>query len=83
HTNDAPSAITRLLDLGVPPYLINATVLGVLAQRLVRTLCPHCKRPDEQFSKDTLDQAIQPWRMNGQFRPYKPVGCIECRMTGF
>lgn len=83
HTNDAPSAITRLLDLGVPPYLINATVLGVLAQRLVRTLCPHCKRTDEQFSKDTLDQAIQPWRMNGQFRPYKPVGCIECRMTGF
>ena len=43
HTNDAPSAITRLLDLGVPPYLLNATLLGVMAQRLVRTLCPHCK----------------------------------------
>src|SRR5207302_886874 len=45
HTNDAPTAITRLLDLGVPPYLINSTVLGVMAQRLVRTLCPHCKKP--------------------------------------
>ncbi len=46
HTNDAPSAVTRLLDLGVPPYLIKATVLGVMAQRLVRTLCPHCKQPE-------------------------------------
>ena len=46
HTNDAPSAVTRLMELGVPLYLINATVLGVLAQRLVRTLCPHCKVPD-------------------------------------
>ncbi len=44
HTNDAPSAVTRLLDLGVPPYLLNATLLGVMAQRLVRTLCPHCKQ---------------------------------------
>ncbi len=44
HTNDAPSAITRLLDLGVPAYLINSTLLGVMAQRLVRTLCPHCKK---------------------------------------
>jgi general secretion pathway protein E len=47
HTNDAPSAITRLMELGVPPYLINATLLGVLAQRLVRTLCPQCKQPDD------------------------------------
>src|SRR5574343_2056554 len=45
HTNDAPSAITRLIDLGVPPYLLSATVLGVMAQRLVRTLCPQCKQP--------------------------------------
>ncbi|MFN3415807.1 MAG: GspE/PulE family protein [Caldimonas sp.] len=83
HTNDAASAITRLLDLGVPSYLISATVLGVLAQRLVRTLCPHCKQPDEDFSRDTLAAAIAPWRMSGAFRPYRPVGCIECRMTGF
>src|SRR5690606_109500 len=45
HTNDAPSTIARLLDLGVPSYLINATLLGVMAQRLVRPLCPHCKVP--------------------------------------
>ena len=83
HTNDATSAITRLQDLGVPSYLINATVLGVLAQRLVRTLCPHCKQPDESFTRETLADAIKPWRMTGGFRPYKPVGCIECRMTGF
>ncbi|WP_026330206.1 GspE/PulE family protein [Caldimonas manganoxidans] len=83
HTNDAASAITRLLDLGVPSYLIGATVLGVLAQRLVRTLCPHCKQPDADFSRDTLAAAIAPWRINGPLRPYRPVGCIECRMTGF
>ena len=47
HTNDAPSAITRLLDLGVPPYLLKSTLLGVMAQRLVRTLCPHCKEQHE------------------------------------
>ena len=47
HTNDAPSAVTRLLDLGVPHYLISSTVLGIMAQRLVRTLCPHCKKSDE------------------------------------
>jgi general secretion pathway protein E len=83
HTNDAAAAITRLLDLGVPSYLISATVLGVLAQRLVRTLCPHCKQPDEAFSRDTLAAAIAPWRMSGAFKPHRPVGCIECRMTGF
>ncbi|MCW7536397.1 GspE/PulE family protein [Aquabacterium sp. A7-Y] len=83
HTNDATSAVTRLLDLGVPAYLLNATLLGVLAQRLVRTLCPHCKQPDENFPRESLAEAIQPWRMSGGFRPCRPVGCIECRMTGF
>ena len=47
HTNDAPTAVTRLLDLGVPPYLLNSTLIGVMAQRLVRTLCPHCKQKVE------------------------------------
>ena len=83
HTNDAASAITRLTDLGVPPYLISATVIGVLAQRLVRTLCPACKQADEPVSGETLSESIKPWRLNGQFRPYKPVGCLDCRMTGF
>ena len=83
HTNDAPSAITRLMELGVPPYLINATVLGVLAQRLVRTLCEQCKAPDNDTSVDSLNEIIKPWKINGGYRPYQPVGCVDCRMTGF
>jgi len=83
HTNDSVSAITRLEDLGVPPYLISATVIGVLAQRLVRTLCVSCKQPDEETTRETLGELVKPWRMNGGVRPYKPVGCLECRMTGF
>ena len=83
HTNDAASAITRLADLGVPTYLINATVIGVLAQRLVRTLCPQCKQPDPSVTRETLNDMLKPWRMNGGVKPYKPVGCLECRNTGF
>jgi general secretion pathway protein E len=83
HTNDAASAITRLSDLGVPPYLIGATVIGVLAQRLVRTLCASCKQPDDVTTAETIDEVIKPWRINGKVKPYKPVGCLECRMTGY
>ena len=82
HTNDAPSAITRLMELGVPAYLINATVLGVLAQRLVRTLCKQCREADPDASRDALDEIIKPWKISG-WRPYRPVGCVDCRMTGF
>jgi general secretion pathway protein E len=83
HTNDAAAAITRLADLGVPPYLINATVIGVLAQRLARTLCAACKTRDDSTTREALDAVIKPWRLKGGVRPYKPVGCLECRMTGF
>jgi general secretion pathway protein E len=84
HTNDAAAAITRLADLGVPPYLISATVIGVLAQRLARTLCPACKQPDESpASMAALTQALLPWKLKGAPRIYKPVGCLECRMTGY
>ena len=83
HTNDAAAAITRLSDLGVPPYLIGATVIGVLAQRLARTLCTACKAPDESLTRERLDEVIDPWRLKGSVRPYRPVGCLECRMTGF
>ena len=83
HTNDAPSAVSRLLELGVPAYLINATLLGVLAQRLVRILCKQCKQRDDSASREALDEAIKPWQINGGYRPYKPVGCVDCRMTGF
>ena len=83
HTNDAASAITRLQDLGVPPYLIGATVIGVLAQRLVRTLCVSCKQIDPDTTREVLHEVIKPWRLTGEMRPYKPVGCLECRMTGY
>ncbi|KWT79201.1 Type II secretory pathway, ATPase PulE/Tfp pilus assembly pathway, ATPase PilB [Variovorax sp. WDL1] len=83
HTNDAPSAITRLMELGVPNYLINATMLGVLAQRLVRTLCPHCKAPDESVTREQLGAFVKPWQITGSVRAYKPVGCVDCRMTGY
>jgi general secretion pathway protein E len=83
HTNDAPSAVTRLMELGVPPYLINATLLGVLAQRLVRTLCRQCRQIDETANPEALAAMIRPWKLNGGYRAYKPVGCVDCRMTGF
>ena len=83
HTNDAPSAVSRLMELGVPPFLINATLLGVLAQRLVRTLCKHCRQPDENANRETLAEMVKPWKINGSYQPYKPVGCVDCRMTGF
>jgi general secretion pathway protein E len=82
HTNDAPSAITRLMELGIPPYLIRATVLGIMAQRLTRNLCPHCKvacEPDEHAWK-TL---TQPWRAPLPKEFYQPDGCLECRQTGY
>ncbi len=63
HTNDAPTAVTRLLDLGVPPYLLNSTLLGVMAQRLVRTLCPHCKEPGERARRrDRGASLTAPWQ---------------------
>lgn len=82
HTNDAPSSITRLVDLGVPSFLIQSAVLGVIAQRLVRTLCPHCKQPaePEQASWDAL---VHPWRSNKPRKIYRAAGCLECRNTGY
>ena len=83
HTNDAPSAVTRLMELGIPPYLINATLLGVLAQRLVRTLCVACKVRDEESTRETLAELTKPWNISGGYKPFKAVGCVDCRMTGY
>lgn len=82
HTNDAPSTVARLLDLGIPSYLINATLLGVMAQRLVRTLCPHCKE-ESQISADDWQQLVAPWKVNVPNKVFRPVGCLECRDTGY
>ena len=82
HTNDSPSAVTRLLDLGVPPYLIHSTILGVMAQRLVRTLCPHCREATE-IDAETWDMLISPWQAEKPQQMYIAKGCLECRMTGY
>ena len=83
HTNDAPSAVSRLMELGVPSYLINATLLGVLAQRLVRTLCSNCREKDDSAPREALTELVKPWQLNGGYRPFKPIGCVDCRLTGF
>ena len=82
HTNDAPSAITRLLELGVAPYLVRATVLGVMAQRLVRTLCPHCKTP-APVDQSGWQQLTAPWKVGTPKQPHQLEGCLECRNTGY
>src|SRR5882672_6259148 len=82
HTNDSPSAVTRLLDLGVPPYLIHSTILGIMAQRLVRTLCPHCREAAE-IDADTWNMLISPWQSEKPQQMYYAKGCLECRMTGY
>ncbi len=82
HTNDAPSAVTRLLEIGVPAYLVQATLIGVVAQRLVRTLCPHCK---EQGSLDAAawEALVRPWKVPPPAATFASVGCLECRRTGY
>ncbi len=82
HTNDAPSAVTRLLDLGVPHYLIQSTLTGVVAQRLVRTLCPHCKQATTQ-DPQAWTVLTHGWVIPVPPRVFAPVGCLECRNTGF
>ena len=85
HTNDAPSAITRMLYLGMPSYLLGATVLGVMAQRLVRVLCPSCKKASAPTPEDEAlwDRLVAPWKANRPAQFYHPVGCLDCRMTGY
>lgn len=85
HTNDAPSSLTRLHDLGVAPFLTSATILGIMAQRLVRTLCPHCKtaRPLDDSEKQTWQQLVNPWKAIPPEQIFHPVGCEQCRNTGY
>lgn len=82
HTNDAPSAVTRLLDLGVPAYLIHSSLLGIMAQRLVRTLCPHCKTETE-ISDQEWASVTRPFKAKKPAKVMKAVGCKECRQTGY
>jgi general secretion pathway protein E len=82
HTNDAPSAIARLAEIGVPPYLITATLIGVVAQRLVRTLCPHCKQ-ETSLELNDWQALIRPWTTSAPEKIFAAEGCLECRQTGF
>jgi general secretion pathway protein E len=86
HTNDAPTSITRLLDLGMAAFLLNSTLLGVMAQRLVRTLCPHCKQPmpfQREEEHRVWNAICAPFKANPPEKVYRPVGCLECRNTGY
>ncbi|OPX37665.1 MAG: type II secretion system protein E [Desulfobacteraceae bacterium 4484_190.2] len=82
HTNDAPSAITRLLDLGIPPFLIQSTVIGVLSQRLVRKICVHCKESFEVESSELSARGLD-LAKDGPVKLYRGVGCSKCRGTGY
>jgi general secretion pathway protein E len=82
HTNDAPSALPRLLDLGAPHYLIQSTLTGIVAQRLVRTLCPHCKAETKLDARAWV-ALVQRWNIPPPTQVYGPTGCLECRNTGF
>ena len=83
HTNDAPSAVMRLLELGVPYYLLEATLIGIMAQRLVRTLCPDCKAVGGEIADDVWVNLTEGQQIPKPAIIYRPIGCPECRQTGF
>jgi len=82
HTNDAPSTINRLIDMGIPPYLIGASTRLVMAQRMVRKICTFCKK-EEHVDNDTLDLLNIPEEQRKTFKMYKGAGCNECNGTGY
>ncbi|MEM9254513.1 MAG: GspE/PulE family protein [Pseudomonadota bacterium] len=82
HTNDSPSSISRLLELGAPAYLIKATIRGIMSQRLVRILCSDCKTYTE-VDMDAWQQLTQPFDIPPPAKMARPVGCRECRDTGY
>jgi general secretion pathway protein E len=82
HTNDSPASISRLLELGVPPYLIKATLRGIMSQRLVRILCAACKQA-VPVDVEAWQQLTAPWSVNPPAQVMRPVGCKQCRQTGY
>ena len=87
HTNDSPGAVTRLMELGVEPFLVASSLIGVLAQRLVRVLCPECKQAyaptAEELEQAGITREILARAGNASGRLYRPVGCPECQKTGY
>lgn len=82
HTNNAPAAVTRLVNLGLPGYLIQQTIIGVMAQRLIRTLCKHCKKP-KPITEVEWQALVAPFKANKPEQIYQAIGCLECRNTGY
>ena len=83
HTNDAVASVARLIELGVPKYLINSTLIAVLAQRLVRTLCQECRQPVSEVDADLWSALVSPWKAAPPPRVYRPGACLACRRTGY
>ncbi|MDP3234608.1 MAG: type IV-A pilus assembly ATPase PilB [Myxococcales bacterium] len=83
HTNDAPSTVTRLLNMGIEPFNVTASLNLILAQRLCRRLCPHCKRPVAEFDEKAYTDAGIPQDKIGTFTAYEKVGCKECNDRGY
>ena len=82
HTNDAPTALSRLLDLGTPAYLLKAILNGIMAQRLMRTLCMNC-RVQVAAGADVWQELVQPFKLAAPNQVYQAGGCLECRNTGY
>jgi general secretion pathway protein E len=83
HTNDAPSTVNRLLDMGVEDYLLTSTVIGILAQRLVRTLCPHCKEEYVALPELVEEMGLRKFADGGEIRLFHEKGCHGCAQTGY
>ena len=85
HTNDAASAVTRLLELGIPYYLIRSTLIGVVAQRLIRTVCPHCAEPValDEAKVEEWNALMAPWKSAPPSSLVRSAGCLECRHSGY
>jgi general secretion pathway protein E len=82
HTNDAPSSITRMLDLGIPAFLIKATLAGIVAQRLVKKICPHCKETFEMKADELRSLGLE-IEHDGIIQLNRGKGCNRCRNTGY
>ena len=83
HTNDAASTVNRLLDMGMDDYLLTSTVNGILAQRLVRTLCIHCRQPHQALPEVVEEMQLNRYTQADPVILFRPVGCGECGGTGY
>jgi type IV pilus assembly protein PilB len=82
HTNDAPSSVTRLIDMGVKPFLVASSIMAILAQRLLRILCPECKEPYEPSDVELRSVGLSREKLQGNML-HRPVGCSACNGVGY